>query len=177
MSISTVTNLSGLYAANDLGKRAKQVAPNVSANTEDGAGSTVVTLSNGQTANVDSNSAIVSSTPLAVAWAPQLFSEADVDGDGKLTSSEFADQLKRVGVSAAEAQKMFSSFDTSKDGTVSLAEFVQGVQVNISSGSTIYSQLAGSYISGQGGGNDAQSINQFLANGASEAEKYWSMRP
>jgi hypothetical protein len=139
-------------------------------------GPSIVTLSNGQTSTVTEASGTLSSTPLAAAWAPQLFAQADTNQDGALTTSELAAQLKRVGVSADEAQKLFDSFDTSKNGSVSIDEYVKGVTADLARGSSLFNKVTDSYIAGQDGKTNESALQSFLSSGLEDAQKYWSLR-
>ena len=138
--------------------------------------SSVVTLSNGQSSNVTSGSVTLSGMPLAVAWAPQLFVQADADHDNKLTGTEFANLMKRGGMTTAAAQTLFQSFDLSNDGTLSMNEFVQGVAAVQASGNTAFGKVIDSYTTSQDGNLNQQSMQNFLSAGQSEAEKYWALR-
>lgn len=51
-----------------------------------------------------------------------LFGQLDVDGDGKVTQSEFADRLGAGGTNTAAADKVFAKLDANADGSVSLDE-------------------------------------------------------
>lgn len=51
-----------------------------------------------------------------------LFGQLDVDGDGKVTQSEFADRLGAGGSNVAAADKVFARLDANADGSVSVGE-------------------------------------------------------
>lgn len=88
---------------------------------------TIVTLSDGHTMTVIPGQ-LKSVIPLTEAWGPQMFFQANTSKNEKLTSSEFADQLKRIGVSVETASKLFKTFDTSKDGGLSVDEYVAEIR-------------------------------------------------
>jgi hypothetical protein len=56
-----------------------------------------------------------------------LFSQIDVDGDGKLTKSEFADALGAGGTNVDEADDVFSKLDKDGGGSVSLGELMSAL--------------------------------------------------
>jgi hypothetical protein len=112
-------------------------------------------------------------TPLAVAWAPQMFAQGDKNGDDSLSLDEFQAQLSRVGVGADDARQLFSSFDTSDDAQVSLTEFVAGVSKSISSGSQVFNDLLDSYTRDANGDLDQTKTDNFLSAGLSLAETFW----
>jgi len=97
-------------------------------------------MSDGREINVDvvMYTGKMSSMPMSVASAPQLFVQADKDHDGKLSLDEFTDQLKRVGVSADDAKKMFQSFNKSNGSEMSIDDFVNGVVATNAGGSSVY---------------------------------------
>lgn len=51
-----------------------------------------------------------------------LFGQLDVDGDGKVTQSEFADRLGAGGSNVAAADKVFAKLDANADGAVTVDE-------------------------------------------------------
>jgi hypothetical protein len=51
-----------------------------------------------------------------------LFGQLDVDGDGKVTQSEFADRLGAGGSNVAAADKVFTKLDADADGSVTIDE-------------------------------------------------------
>lgn len=51
-----------------------------------------------------------------------LFGQLDVDGDGKVTQSEFADRLGAGGSNVAAADKVFAKLDADADGSVTIDE-------------------------------------------------------
>jgi Ca2+-binding EF-hand superfamily protein len=105
-----------------------------------------------------------------------MFFQANTSKNEKLTSSEFADQLKRVGVSAETASKLFKTFDTSKDGSLSVDEYVAGVRSINSSGNTMFSDLMNSYTRSPDGKVDHAAEDSFLKQGEALATKYGSSR-
>ncbi|WP_322071584.1 EF-hand domain-containing protein [Paraburkholderia bannensis] len=112
-------------------------------------------------------------TPMAVAWAPQMFVQGDKNNDDALSLDEFQAQLSRVGVGADDAKQLFSSFDTSDDGLVSLTEFVTGVSRSISSGNQVFNDLMDSYTRDSDGNLDQSKTDSFLSAGQSKAETFW----
>jgi hypothetical protein len=112
-------------------------------------------------------------TPLAVAWAPQMFVQGDKNGDDALSLDEFQTQLSRAGVGADDAKQLFKSFDTSDDGLVSLTEFVTGVHNSIASGSQVFNDLLDSYTRDSNGNLDQSKTDNFLSSGQSLAETFW----
>lgn len=125
---------------------------------------------------------VANARPISVAWAPEIFVQADADGNNGLTSDEFAKELSRTGVDADVAKKLFDSFDKSKDGSLSMKEFVDGVTadnasdvdgvtgsgVTAASGGSTFQKLAESYET-----NDAV-MTSFLNKGSAAADQYWN---
>jgi Ca2+-binding EF-hand superfamily protein len=114
--------------------------------------------------------------PLTEAWGPQMFFQANTSKTEKLTSSEFADQLKRIGVSTESASKLFRTFDMSKDGSLSVDEYVAGIRSINASGNTMFSDLMYSYTRSPDGKVDNAAEDSFLQQGGALATKYWSSR-
>jgi Ca2+-binding EF-hand superfamily protein len=112
-------------------------------------------------------------TPLAVAWAPQMFVQGDKNGDDSLSLDEFQAQLSRVGVGADDAKQLFSSFDTSDDGQVSLTEFVKGISKSIASGNQTFNDLLDSYTRDANGNLDQTKTDNFLSAGEGLADTFW----
>lgn len=141
--------------------------------------STTVTLSDGREIEVEvvMYTGKVSSMPMSVASAPQLFVQADKDQDGKLSLDEFTDQLKRVGVNADDAKKLFQSFNKSKGSEMSIDDFVDGVVATNAGGSSVYQDLYASYTSGADGKYSMQVDAAYMAQGASTAAAYWTRHP
>jgi hypothetical protein len=141
--------------------------------------STTVKLSDGREIEVDvvMYTGKVTSMPMSVASAPQLFVQADKDGDGKLSLDEFTDQLKRVGVSADEAKTMFQSFNKSKGKEMSIDDFVDGVVATNAGGNSVYQNLYVSYTAGADGKYDMGADAAYMAQGASTAAAYWAKHP
>jgi Ca2+-binding EF-hand superfamily protein len=136
----------------------------------------VVTLSNGHNTNViNGDVSSLSAMPLTVAWAPQLFVQADANRDNQLTVGEFTDQLSRIGETADTAKALFSKFDTDDDGKLSIDEFVHGVQSNVATGGgALFSRLIDFYTVNPNDKDDKQPLNDFLAAGLAVANAYWS---
>lgn len=141
--------------------------------------STTVTLSDGREIEVDvvMYTGKVTSMPMSVASAPQLFVQADKDHDGKLSLDEFTDQLKLVGVSADEAKTMFQNFNKSKGKEMSIDDFVDGVVATNAGGSSAYQDLYVSYTAGTDGKYDMGVDAAYMAQGASTAATYWAKHP
>lgn len=118
--------------------------------------------------------ATIEKTPLTVAWAPQLFAQADSSGDNKLTLAEFATQLKRVGVDTTTAKQLFDAFDTSKKSTLSIDDFVDGVKKDFDSGSQLFTRLIDTYTTGQDGHDDVVATDKFLNEGLAQGNRYWA---
>jgi EF-hand domain pair len=57
-----------------------------------------------------------------------LFSQIDVDGDGKLTKSEFGNALGAGGTNTDRADDVFSKLDKDGDGSVSLGELMSALR-------------------------------------------------
>jgi hypothetical protein len=57
-----------------------------------------------------------------------MFSQIDVDGDGKLTKSEFDNALGAGGTNTAQADDVFSKLDKDGDGSVSLGELMSALK-------------------------------------------------
>ncbi|HZZ13213.1 MAG TPA: EF-hand domain-containing protein [Paraburkholderia sp.] len=112
-------------------------------------------------------------TPLAVAWAPQMFVQGDQNNDDALSLDEFQAQLSRTGVSADTVKQLFQSFDTSNDGQVSIDEFVTGVRNDIVSGSQVFQKLMDSYTHDANGNFDQGTVDRFLSAGAAAADAFW----
>lgn len=187
MSISSVSGPAADYStpaapapASDTASAAPQVAPAPDpASAAPARPSTTVTLSDGREIEVDvvMYTGKVTSMPMSVASAPQLFVQADKDRDGKLSLDEFTDQLKRVGVSADEAKTMFQSFNKSKSKEMSIDDFVDGVVATNTGGSSVYQDLYLSYTAGADGKYDMGVDAAYMAQGVSTASAYWAKHP
>ncbi|MFK4485674.1 EF-hand domain-containing protein [Bradyrhizobium sp. USDA 336] len=57
-----------------------------------------------------------------------LFSRIDVDGDGKITKSEFEEALGAGGTNLAQADDVFSKMDANADGSVNLGEMTKALR-------------------------------------------------
>ncbi|PRY04482.1 EF-hand domain-containing protein [Paraburkholderia sp. BL25I1N1] len=173
MTISSINSLVSAYQAysNSTARKAPSAADSPSATSladKSYQVSVAVTLPDGTTQNQS-----MTETPMAVAWAPQMFVQGDTDGDDSLSKTEFESLLKRAGETVANADKLFASFDQSGDGSVSLTEFVDGVNSSVNSGSDVFNKLMNSYVTGADGQTDESAMDSFLSAGAAEANAYW----
>ncbi|MDB6145166.1 MAG: hypothetical protein JWP80_4210 [Pseudomonas sp.] len=139
--------------------------------------STTVTLSDGTVSNVVLYSGKMTSMPMSVAAAPQLFFAADKDHDGKLSLDEFTNQMKRVGMTSDEAKQLYQQFNKSKGKELSIDDYVDGVVATNTSGSSAFQDVYLSYTSGKDGKYDMAVDNAFMAQGASTAAAYWAKHP
>ncbi|REG48631.1 hypothetical protein B0G80_4884 [Paraburkholderia sp. BL6669N2] len=130
--------------------------------------SVVVTLSDGA-----KKSDSLTATPLAVAWAPQMFVQGDSSGDRQLSKDEFETQMKRAGLATGAADKLFKTFDSSDDGQLTVSEYVDGVNDSIRAGNESFDRLMHSYIQDANGGVQKSAIDQFLKEGEEVASAYW----
>ena len=143
--------------------------------TEQTTASSLVSLSANQAGVVLSSPQALSGIPLTVAWAPQMFSKAKSNAtDDAISADDFSKQLGRIGTSSEEAAVIFNSFDVSKDGSVSLEEYATGVQSLSASGNNLFDRLLDSYTHDAAGSFSADALKAFLADGANEANAYWS---
>ncbi|KAI3502953.1 hypothetical protein L1887_31369 [Cichorium endivia] len=61
----------------------------------------------------------------------RLFGQFDANGDGKISSAELGESLKKLGsVSAEEVQTMMDELDTDGDGFISYDEFTDFYNAN-----------------------------------------------
>ncbi|KAI3699483.1 hypothetical protein L2E82_43832 [Cichorium intybus] len=61
----------------------------------------------------------------------KLFGQFDANGDGKISSAELGESLKKLGsVSAEEVQTMMDELDTDGDGFISYDEFTDFYNAN-----------------------------------------------
>ncbi|KAJ8761283.1 hypothetical protein K2173_001339 [Erythroxylum novogranatense] len=61
----------------------------------------------------------------------RIFKRFDLNGDGKISSSELGDCLKTLGsVTADEIQRMMAEIDTDGDGFISYDEFTEFAAAN-----------------------------------------------
>jgi hypothetical protein len=118
--------------------------------------------------------ATIEKTPLTVAWAPQLFSQAGSNGNNQLSLDEFASQLRRVGVDTASAKKLFDAFDTSQSGALLGDDFVEGIKRAFGSDSDLFTRLIDTYTKGPDGHDDVAATNKFLSDGLAQANRYWA---
>lgn len=130
--------------------------------------SVVVTLSAGA-----EKSESLAATPLAVAWAPQMFVQGDSSGDGQLSKDEFETQMKRAGLATAAADKLFKMIDPSDDGQLTVSEYVDGVNESIRAGNGSFDRLMHSYTQDANGSVQKPAIDQFLKEGEDVASAYW----
>jgi len=184
MSISNISNSAGPYSSpTSATSNNTSVAPATNSTsaaapiptTATSSPASIVTLSNGHSMTVIPGE-LKSVMPLTEAWGPQMFFQADSSKNEKLTSSEFADQLKRIGVSAETASKLFKTFDTSNDAGLSVDEYVAGIRSINASGNTMFSDLMNSYSRSPDGQIDNAAQDNFLKQGEALATKYWSSR-
>lgn len=139
--------------------------------------STTVTLSSGVKAEVSVYSAGLSGTPMSVTSAPELFVQGDTDGNGSLSRDEFAKQLKRVGISDAQAGTIFDNFNSSKNAEMTLDDYVQGIMKSDKETSKVFQALFASYTSNANSQFNTQEFMKFKSQGASVAAKYWQSHP
>jgi hypothetical protein len=171
MSVSAINGSSSAYAAYSGYGQAKTPGSPDKAALQGLTHRVTVEAVNTSTGAAESQS--LQATPLAVAWAPQMYVQGDENNDGSLSLGEFQAQLARINVSAETAKQLFENFDTSGDGQVSLAEFVLGVSQSVSSGSQVFNNLLDSYTRDANGNFDSSAADQFLSAGASVAEAFW----
>lgn len=115
----------------------------------------------------------LSSMPLSEAWAPQLFSQADQDGDGSVSEDEFTAQLSRAGVSDDDAGDWFRTFGGRDSGGLTVEQYFSGIQHANISGSTVFNQLVASYTQDKTGRVDVDRMVSFLDEGAKAADAFW----
>lgn len=174
MSISSVNSLISAYQAHSSSAQKKNLSSGDSPDKATLAGFTTrQTVEAVNTSTGATESQTLQSTPLAVAWAPQMFVQGDKNGDDSLSLDEFQTQLARAGVSADAAKQLFKSFDTSEDGQISLSAFVTGVNKSIASGSQIFNNLMDSYTRDANGDFDHAAADNFLSAGAAAANAFW----
>ncbi|MEX3940554.1 EF-hand domain-containing protein [Paraburkholderia sp. BR10937] len=174
MSVSSASSLNSAYQAYSSFAQKKNSASSDSPDAATLKGLTtrqVVTAVN--TATGASETQTLQATPLAVAWAPQMFVQGDTNNDDSLSLEEFQAQLSRAGVAADAAKQLFKSFDTSDDGQVSLTEFVEGVSTSIKSGSQVFNDLMDSYTRDANGNLDQTATDNFLSAGVAKATAFW----
>jgi hypothetical protein len=138
---------------------------------------TTVTLSDGTVSNVVLYTGKMTSMPMSVAAAPQLFFAADKDHDGKLSLGEFTDQMKRAGMTSDQAKQLYQQFNKSKGKELSIDDYVDGVVATNTSGNSAFQDVYLSYTSGTDGKYDVNVDNAFMAQGASTAAAYWAKHP
>lgn len=61
----------------------------------------------------------------------RIFKKFDINGDGKISSSELGEALKLLGsVSPEEVQRMMAEIDTDGDGFISYQEYIDFCNAN-----------------------------------------------
>nr|XP_043635053.1 polcalcin Syr v 3-like [Erigeron canadensis] len=61
----------------------------------------------------------------------RIFKKFDINGDGKISSSELGEALKMLGsVSPEEVQRMMEEIDTDGDGYISYEEYIEFCNAN-----------------------------------------------
>jgi hypothetical protein len=139
--------------------------------------STIVTLGSGNVAEVSVYSGKLSSVPMSSASAPELFVQADSDGNGSLSREEFARQLKRVGADDAKATALFDSFNTSKNAELTLDDYVKTVTSSDTDTRNLFQSLFASYTTDESGNFSIQEFANFKSQGAAVAAEYWHAHP
>lgn len=135
--------------------------------------STIVTLGQGSISEVSVYSDTLSSIPLSLASAPELFVQADTNGNGSLSRDEFASQLKRAGVDRRKATAMFDSFNVSKKAELTLNDYVMAIRGSDTETRNVFQNLFTSYTTDQTGQFSTQQFASFKAQGAAVADQYW----
>jgi len=178
MSISSLNSLTSAYQgyANSAQNKTSTSSDSPDTSTLEGFISQQTMTATNTTTGAAENQTM-QSMPLAVAWAPQMFSQGDQNNDDSLSPDEFQAQLARVGVSADAAKQLFQTFDTSKDGQVSLSEFVTGVSNSIASGSHVFNDLMDSYTRDSNGNLNKAAMDNFLSTGLDAANTFWKNLP
>lgn len=178
MTISGINSSTSSYTANAAAKADEQAAstPAKSVPSEPQP-STVVTLSDGSVSEVSTYSGKLSSMPMIVATAPEIFVQGDADNDNALSLEEFTEQLKRVGVSSDAAAKLFDEINTSKSSGLSIDEFVKGVVATNAKGDSVFQDLYSFYTSDESGKYSPEAFDSFMAQGATVARQYWAEHP
>lgn len=139
--------------------------------------STVVTLGDGTVSEVSTYTGKLSSMPMSVATAPEIFVQGDADHDNSLSLNEFTQQMKRVGVSSDAAAKLFEELNVSKTKNLSLDDFVKGVVSTNAKGSSVFQDLYVLYTSDKDGKFSPEAEKSFIAQGAMVAQQYWTKHP
>lgn len=139
--------------------------------------SSVVTLSDGTVSEVSTYSGKLSSMPMSVATAPEIFVQGDADHDNSLSLDEFTQQMKKVGVSSDVAAKLFDDINVSKNTKLSLDDFVKGVVATNAKGNSVFQDLYVMYTAGKDGKFSFEASAAFMAQGAAVAQQYWSQHP
>jgi Ca2+-binding EF-hand superfamily protein len=178
MTISGINSSTSSYTANAAAKADEQAASTTAKSVpSEPQRSTVVTLSDGSVSEVSTYSGKLSSMPMSVATAPEIFVQGDADHDNVLSLEEFTKQLKRVGVSSDAAAKLFDEINTSKSSGLSIDEFVKGVVATNAKGDSVFQDLYSLYTSDQSGKYRPEAFDSFIAQGATVARQYWAEHP
>lgn len=114
---------------------------------------------------------------MSSASAPELFVQADSDGNGSLSLDEFASQLKRVGVDGTKATALFDSFNASKNAELTLDDYVKAVTGSDAQTRNLFQSLFASYTTDQSGNFSVQEFTHFKSQGAAVASEYWHAHP
>ncbi|XP_074284776.1 polcalcin Che a 3-like [Silene latifolia] len=70
-------------------------------------------------------------TPQDIADRERIFKRFDMNGDGKISSTELGDALKTLGsVTSEEVTRMMAEIDTDGDGFISIEEFTAFARAN-----------------------------------------------
>jgi Ca2+-binding EF-hand superfamily protein len=174
MSISGINNNTQTYGFQaDKSPQGPESAVESTATSIPERPSTIVTLSEGTTSSVQPGT-MKSSMPLSEAWGPQLFVLADTNGDKSLNDSEFAELMNRIGMPSDQAEELFSLFDTTKENRLSIDEFVEGIKSSNSQGNSIFQNVIDTIICNPTGEVNESALQNFLKQGSSAAESYWS---
>jgi len=98
-----------------------------------------------------------------------LFSQIDVDGDGKITKSEFENALGAGGTNLAQADDVFSKLDTDSNGKVSLDEMSKALKGAGHGGH--HHHAGGSRDAGgiDASGSNTDALSQALSDASSNA--------
>ncbi|GAB4827978.1 Polcalcin Nic t 2 [Ancistrocladus abbreviatus] len=82
-------------------------------------------------ANTDQEKMAAEDTPQDVADRERIFKRFDVNGDGKISATEFGDTLKSVcSVTPEEVERMMDEIDTDRDGFISFEELTEFARAN-----------------------------------------------
>lgn len=178
MAVSGVNSSTSAYTSTTVAKP-EDSTPSIpaSSGSTEPQPSTTVTLSDGTVSEVSTYTGKLSSMPMSVATAPEIFVQGDTDHDNSLSLQEFTQQLNRVGVSSDAAAKLFDEINTSKNANLSLDDFVNGVVAANKKGNSVFQDLFTLYTSDQNGKSSLEAFNTFMAQGAAVANQYWTEHP